>query len=46
MDQSGCLQGLPALLLSQFLRGEFAQLIVHQRQQLLRRRRVARFDLR
>ena len=45
VHQSGCLQGLSRLLLREFLRGEFAEFVVHQRQELVRNAGVARFDL-
>jgi hypothetical protein len=40
------LEGLAELFLGQLGGCQLAQFLVHQRQQLLRRRRIARFDLR
>ncbi len=45
MDQGSCLQGLARLLLRHTCSGEFAQFLIHQRQQMLRSRCIARFDL-
>ena len=45
MHQRRRLQRLPRLLLSQFSGRQPPQLFIHQWQQLLRRRRVAGFDL-
>jgi hypothetical protein len=44
MHQRGRLQGLAGLFLGQFLGGALAQLVVDQRQQLLRGRGIALFD--
>ena len=46
MHQRRRLQRLPRLLLSQLRRRQLPQLVIDQRQKLLRRRRIARFDLR
>ncbi len=46
MHQCGRLQRLPGFLLSQFGRREFPQFVIDQRQQLLRRRRIAGFNIR
>ena len=46
VDQGGGLEGLPRLLLGQLLRGQFAQLVVDQRQQLLGGLGVALLDRR
>ena len=45
VHQRGRLQRLPRLLVSQLGGGQFAQFVVHQRQQLLGSGRVAGFDL-
>lgn len=45
MDQGRGLQRLSRLFLSQPRRRQFSQLVINQRQQLLGRRRIARFDL-
>ncbi len=44
MHQGGCLQGLAGPFVGQLLGGEPAQLVVYERQQLLRSVRVAVFD--
>ena len=46
MDEGRRLERLPRLLLGQPGRGQFAQLVVDQRQKLLSGRRIALFDLR
>ena len=46
VHQGRRLQRLPRLFLGQLGSRQFPQLVIHQRQQLLRRRRIAGFDLR
>ena len=44
--EGGGLEGLPRLFLREFLRGQFAQLVIDQRQESLGRPGIALFDRR
>jgi hypothetical protein len=46
MHQSGGLECLARLLLSKPHGSQLAELVIHQREQFLRRRRIAGFDMR
>jgi cyclic pyranopterin phosphate synthase len=46
VDQGRRLERLPWLFLRELRRGQLSQFVINQRQQLLCRRRIARFDLR